>query len=51
MLSEWRWEYEPEEAHVVGGGTPPPPAFIAEVEQRADDVVRAASALRLDGTT
>ncbi len=50
-MSEWRWEYEPNGTHVVGGETPPPPAFLAEFEQRADETVRAASALHLDGTT
>lgn len=49
-MTDWRWEYEPDEVHVVGGPNPPPPAFVAEVERRADEIVRAASALYLDGT-
>jgi hypothetical protein len=43
----WAWEYEPREEHVVGGA---PPALIAEVEKKADELVRAAAALYLDGT-
>ncbi|MFI0822410.1 hypothetical protein ACH4TX_43095 [Streptomyces sp. NPDC021098] len=43
----WAWEYEPGEEHVVGGA---PPALIAEVEKKADELVRAAAALYLDGT-
>ncbi|MFD4945809.1 hypothetical protein ACFVYE_30620 [Streptomyces sp. NPDC058239] len=50
-MSDRRWEYDPSEAYVVGGDTPPPPVFVAEVEHRADELVRAASALHLDGTT
>lgn len=37
----WRWEYDPDEAYVIGGA---PPAFVAEVEKKADALVRAASA-------
>lgn len=43
----WRWEYDPSEEHVIGGA---PPAFVAEVEARADELVRAAEALYLDGS-
>ena len=50
-MSDWRWEYDPDETHVIGGPTPAPPAFVAEVEKRADEIVRAAEALYLDGTT
>ncbi|AQT72205.1 MULTISPECIES: hypothetical protein [Streptomyces] len=44
----WTWEYDPGEENVAGGA---PPAFVAEVEKRADELVRAAEALYLDGTT
>ncbi|MEU2508873.1 hypothetical protein ABZ621_29720 [Streptomyces sp. NPDC007863] len=43
----WRWEYDPSEEQVIGGA---PPAFVAEVEGRADELVRAAEALYLDGS-
>ncbi|MEU9190087.1 hypothetical protein AB0D14_37265 [Streptomyces sp. NPDC048484] len=43
----WRWEYDPGEEYVIGGA---PPAFVAEVEKRADELVRAASAFYLAGT-
>jgi hypothetical protein len=43
----WRWEYDPSEEYVAGGA---PPAFIAEVEKNADELIRAAEALHLDGT-
>ncbi|MET7481003.1 hypothetical protein ABZT17_42695 [Streptomyces sp. NPDC005648] len=43
----WRWEYDPDEEYVVGGV---PPAFVAEIEKKADELVRAASAFYLDGT-
>lgn len=49
-MSNWRWEYDPDETHVIGGETPAPPAFVAEVESRVDEIVRAAEALHLDGT-
>ncbi|MET9696004.1 hypothetical protein ABZY31_03625 [Streptomyces sp. NPDC006529] len=42
----WRWEYDPSEEHVAAGA---PPAFVAEVEKAADELVRAAEALYLDG--
>lgn len=32
----WRWEYDPSEAYVIGEA---PPAFVAEVEKRADELV------------
>lgn len=35
----WQWEYDPDEQHVAGGA---PPAFLAEVEKKADELVRAA---------
>ncbi|MFI6409129.1 hypothetical protein [Streptomyces sp. NPDC050548] len=44
----WQWEYDPDETHVAGGA---PPALLAEVEKKADELVRAASAYYLDGTT
>ena len=43
----WTWEYVPDEEHVAGQA---PPAFIAMVEGKADEIVRAAEALHLDGT-
>jgi hypothetical protein len=43
----WRWEYDPDEEHVIGGA---PPAFVAEVEKKVDELVDAASAFCLDGT-
>ena len=44
----WHWEYNPDEDNVVAGA---PLAFIAQVERKADEIVRAAAALYLDGTT
>ncbi|POX64688.1 hypothetical protein C3492_02750 [Streptomyces sp. Ru62] len=44
----WRWEYDPDEAYVIGGA---PPAFVAEVEKQADELVRAAAAFYLDGAS
>ncbi|MEU5308152.1 hypothetical protein [Streptomyces sp. NPDC021562] len=44
----WRWEYDPAEEYVVGGS---PPAFVAEIETRADELVRDASAFYLDGAS
>ncbi len=43
----WSWEYLPSEQHVTAGA---PAAFLAVVEQRAAELVRAAEALFLDGT-
>lgn len=42
----WRWEYDPSEDHVIGGA---PPAFVAEVEGKADESMRAAETLYPDG--
>lgn len=44
----WSWEYLPSEEHVTGGA---PAGFLAAVEQKAAELVRAAEALHLDGTT
>ncbi|MFD7257107.1 hypothetical protein [Streptomyces sp. NPDC059874] len=44
----WTWECDPSEEEVVGGA---PPAFVVEVEKRAGELVRAAEALYLNGTT
>lgn len=45
---ELRWEYDPDEEYVIGGA---PPAFVAEVEKQADELVRAAAAFYLDGAS
>ncbi len=42
----WSWEYLPSEEHVIGAAAS---AFVAEVEQKADELVRAAEALHLAG--
>lgn len=42
----WHWEYVPDEETVAAGA---PPAFLAEVEKKADELVRAAEALYLHG--
>ncbi|MGW3045579.1 hypothetical protein ACWC9T_37435 [Kitasatospora sp. NPDC001159] len=44
----WSWEYLPSEQHVTAGA---PANFLAAVEQRAAELVRAAEALYLDGTS
>jgi hypothetical protein len=44
----WAWEYSPSEEYLTEGA---PPVFIAEVEEKAEELVRAAEALYLDGTT
>ncbi|MEU8783080.1 hypothetical protein [Streptomyces sp. NPDC048637] len=44
----WSWEYLPSEEQVIGGA---PPTFAAEVEKKADELVRAAEAVYLDGTS
>ncbi|WP_327068583.1 hypothetical protein [Kitasatospora sp. NBC_01302] len=44
----WSWEYLPSEERVISGA---PPAFVAEAEKKADELVRAAEALYLDGTS
>ncbi|MFE1934992.1 hypothetical protein ACFW95_32390 [Streptomyces sp. NPDC059474] len=46
-MGDWGWEYNPDAHHVIG--ETPNLAFIAEVEARADELVRAAAALYLDG--
>ncbi|MFJ1793986.1 hypothetical protein [Kitasatospora griseola] len=43
----WSWEYRPDEQYVAAEA---PPALLAEVERRADELVRAAEARYLDGT-
>jgi hypothetical protein len=43
----WSWEYFPDEQTRVGGM---PPAFVVLVEEKADELVRAAAAQYLDGT-
>ncbi|MFI1797570.1 hypothetical protein ACH427_09465 [Streptomyces sp. NPDC020379] len=47
MTDTWAWEYDPDPGYVIGGIDDL--AFIAKVEQRADELVRAATALYLDG--
>lgn len=42
----WSWEYVPDEETVAAGA---PLAFLAEVEKKADELVRAAEALYLHG--
>jgi len=42
----WCWEHVPDEETVAAGA---PPAFLAEVEKKADELVRAAEALYLHG--
>ncbi|MFJ9441715.1 hypothetical protein ACIRRH_07565 [Kitasatospora sp. NPDC101235] len=44
----WSWEYLPSEEHVAGDA---PAEFLGAAEQRAAELVRAAEALYLDGTT
>jgi hypothetical protein len=46
----WAWEYEPGEDFVIGGEQPAPPALVAEVEKKAEELVRAAEATYLDGS-
>ncbi|MEV6779164.1 hypothetical protein [Streptomyces syringium] len=48
MSDTWAWEYDPDPEFVIGGIENL--AFIAKVEERADEPVRAAAALYLDGT-
>ncbi|QMU73333.1 hypothetical protein [Streptacidiphilus sp. P02-A3a] len=43
----WSWEYLPSEEYVTGGA---PAEFLAAVHGKADELVRAAEALYLDGT-
>lgn len=40
VSATWRWECDPDEEPVIGGA---PPAFVDEVEKKADELVRAAS--------
>ncbi|MCD9141099.1 hypothetical protein [Streptomyces albireticuli] len=47
MTDTWAWEYDPDPGFVIGGIDNL--AFVAQVEQRADELVRAAAALYLDG--
>ncbi|MEU1309560.1 hypothetical protein ABZ419_11785 [Streptomyces cinnamoneus] len=47
MTEAWAWEYDPDPGYVIGGIDNL--AFIARVEERADELVRAAAALYLDG--
>ncbi|MFK8847765.1 hypothetical protein [Streptomyces sp. Ac-502] len=47
-MAEWRWEYDPTADHVIGGLDDL--AFIARVEETADELVRAAAAQFLDGS-
>ncbi|MFF7249819.1 hypothetical protein ACFZBU_38645 [Embleya sp. NPDC008237] len=44
----WAWEYEPDEPYVTEGA---PPVLIAQVEDKAAELVRAAEALYLHGET
>ncbi|MGW1072625.1 hypothetical protein [Streptomyces sp. NPDC002537] len=48
-MADWSWEYDPDAQHVIGGLDDL--AFIACVEERADELVRAAATHYLDGTT
>ncbi|MEU7254780.1 hypothetical protein [Streptomyces rimosus] len=47
-MAEWHWEYDPTAEHVIGGIDDL--AFIARVEETADELVRAAAAQYLEGT-
>lgn len=47
----WAWEYEPNEKLVVGGENPAPMTLTAQVEEKAEELLRAAEARYLDGTT
>nr|WP_208329502.1 hypothetical protein [Streptomyces sp. 846.5] len=44
----WSWEYSPSEEFVTDGA---PEAFVVEVEKKAEELVRAAEALYLDGSS
>ncbi|MEU2869885.1 hypothetical protein ABZ769_11860 [Streptomyces olivoreticuli] len=46
-MADWAWEYDPDAQHVIG--ETPDLAFVAQVEEHADELVRAAAALYLDG--
>lgn len=43
----WTWKYVPDEETVASGA---PPGFLAAVEKKADELVRAAEALHLHGS-
>ncbi|GAA1401096.1 hypothetical protein GCM10009639_42920 [Kitasatospora putterlickiae] len=43
----WSWEYLPSQERVTGGAPAP---FLAVVEEKAAELVRAAEALHLDGS-
>jgi hypothetical protein len=47
----WAWEYEPNEKFVVGGENPAPLTLVAQVEEKAEELLRAAETRYLDGTT
>ncbi|MEV6672702.1 hypothetical protein [Streptomyces sp. NPDC051162] len=47
-MADWSWEYDPDAEHVIGGIDNL--AFIARVEQRADELVRAAATFYLEGS-
>lgn len=47
-MTDWRWEYEPNAHHVIGGIDDL--GFIARVEERADELVRMAVVLYLEST-
>ncbi|MBH1935247.1 hypothetical protein I5Q34_13345 [Streptomyces sp. AV19] len=49
MADGWRWEYDPSAEHVIGDLDDL--AFVARVETRTEEVVRAAAALYLDGVS
>ena len=44
----WRWEYLPSKELVTSGA---PAGFLAAVGRKADELVRAAEVLHLDGST
>jgi hypothetical protein len=44
----WSWDYHPDSEYVAAGA---PIDFLAEVAKKADELVRMAEALYLDGTT
>lgn len=47
-MTDWRWEYEPNAQHVIGGIDDL--GFIARVEERADELVRTAVVVYLEST-
>ncbi|PSJ25121.1 hypothetical protein B7P34_29810 [Streptosporangium nondiastaticum] len=48
-MGDWDWKYDPDARHVIG--ETPNLAFVAQVEERADELVRAAAALYPDGAS